>query len=241
MRKAIIIGASSGLGLEVARILLNDGWHIGVAARRSVLLLELQRQNPRQVEVETMDITADDAPQRLHSLIEKVGGMQLYFHASGIGKQNHQLDADIELATVETNALGFTRMVGEAYRYMAANGGGHIAVISSIAGTKGLGAAPSYSATKAFQNTYIQALEQQARMRRLDIVLTDIRPGFVATALLGDDCHYPMLMQPASVARSIVKAIYAKRHVAVIDRRWSLLTALWRRIPRWIWRRMKVG
>lgn len=241
MRKAIIIGASSGLGLEVARILLNDGWHIGVAARRSVLLLELQQQNPRQVDVETMDITADDAPQRLRSLIEKVGGMQLYFHASGIGKQNHQLDADIELATVETNALGFTRMVGEAYRYMAANGGGHIAVISSIAGTKGLGAAPSYSATKAFQNTYIQALEQQARMRRLDIVFTDIRPGFVATALLGDDCHYPMLMQPASVARSIVKAIYAKRHVAVIDRRWSLLTALWRRIPRWIWRRMKVG
>lgn len=240
MRKAVIIGASSGLGLEVAKILLNDGWRIGVAARRSALLLELQRQNPQCVEVETIDVTESDAAHRLRSLIDRLGGMDLFFHASGIGKQNPKLDEDTELATVETNATGFTRLVGEAYRYFATNGGGHIAVISSIAGTKGMGAAPSYSATKAFQNAYIQALDQLSRMRGLHISFTDIRPGFVATALLGDSSRYPMLMQPKPVARKIVKAVYTHRHVAVIDWRWSIVTALWRLIPRWMWRRMKV-
>lgn len=240
MKKAIIIGASSGLGLEVAKILLNDGWHIGVAARRSALLLELQHQNPQQVETEAIDVTADNAPQLLRSLIGHLGGMQLFFYASGIGKQNPALDADIELNTVQTNGLGFARMIGEAYRYMAENGGGQIAAITSIAGTKGLGAAPSYSATKAFQSTYIQALEQQTRMRGLNITFTDIRPGFVATALLGDECHYPMLMQPHPVARQIVRAVYAHRNVAVIDWRWRIVTTLWRCIPRWLWRRMRV-
>lgn len=241
MKHAVIIGASSGLGFEVARILLNDGWHIGVAARRSELLLGLRQMCPDRVTAETIDVTADDAPQRLRRLIERVGGMQLFFYASGIGRQNIGLEADTELATVSTNSLGFTRMVGEAYRYMAGCGGGHIAVISSIAGTKGLGVAPSYSATKAFQNTYIQALDQQARMRGLNIRFTDIRPGFVTTELLGDACRYPMLMQSEAVARIMVRAVYLKRRVIVIDWRWRILTALWRCIPDSIWRRMKVS
>ena len=123
---------------------------------------------------------------------------------------------------------------------MAEHGGGHIAAISSIAGTKGLGAAPSYSATKAFQNTYIQSLEQQARMRGLKIRFTDLRPGFVSTPLLGDNPKYPMLLNPEKVAKEIVKAINNRRHVWVIDWRWRIVTALWRRIPRPLWRHLPV-
>lgn len=240
MRKAVIIGASSGLGLEVAKILLNDGWHIGVAARRSALLNDLKRLCPDRVDVEVIDVTAEGAELQLRSLMQRMGSVQLFFYASGIGRQNHQLDSCIEMSTVTTNALGFARMVGEAYRYMAEHGG-QIAVISSIAGTKGLDAAPSYSATKAFQNTYIQALEQQAAIRHLDIAFTDIRPGFVDTALLGDGSHYPLLMQPDAVARSIVRAIYARRHILVIDWRWRIVTVLWRLVPACVWRRLRVG
>ena len=87
--------------------------------------------------------------------MQVVPGMDLFFYASGIGKQNRELKEDIELATLQTNGVGFTRMIGEAYRYFASHGGGHIAAITSIAGTKGLGPAPSYSATKAMQNVYL--------------------------------------------------------------------------------------
>ena len=177
---------------------------------------------------------------RLRNLIERLGGMDLFFYASGIGKQNRELQEDIELATMQTNAVGFTRMIGEAYRYFAERGEGHIAAITSIAGTKGLGPAPAYSATKAMQNVYLQSLEQQANARGLRICFTDIRPGFVDTALLSGDFHYPMMLRPEQVAKEIVSAINSNKHIRVIDWRYRLLTALWHLIPNFLWRRMKL-
>lgn len=240
MKRAVITGATSGIGMAVCRRLLAAGWHVGIAARRADILEEIKASAPGRVQAMAIDVTDDDAPQRLHELIGRLGGMDLYFHASGIGKQNMTLDMDVENATVATNAMGFTRMVGAAYNYFAVHGAGHIAVVSSIAGVKGLGPAPSYSATKAFQNTYIQALEQQARTRRLDIAFTDIRPGFVATPLLGDGKDYPMLMDVTTVARHIVRAIDRRSHVCIIDWRYKLLVALWRLVPAWLWRRVEI-
>lgn len=239
-KTAIIVGASSGIGREVAKLLLADGWRIGVAARREGPLMELKALAPESVEVMTIDVTNPDAGERLLSLIEQLGGMDLYFHASGIGKQNRTLEASIELQTVETNAVGFTRMIGTAYRFFAEKREGHIAAITSIAGTKGLGPAPAYSATKALQATYLQALEQQANQRGLNIRFTDIRPGFVDTALLNDNFPYPMLMRPEKVARDIVRSIYRHRHVRVIDWRYRILTFFWRLLPNWLWRRLKL-
>jgi len=240
VKKAIVIGASSGLGREVAILLLKQGYRLGIAARRKEALEQLREMCPDRIELQTLDVTSDDSVNAFHELIDRVGGMDLFFYASGVGKQNIELESEIELNTVRTNGMGFARMIGEAYRYMALNGGGHIAAISSIAGTKGLGAAPSYSATKAFQGCYLQSLEQQARIRGLKITFTDLRPGFVSTPLLGDDPGYPMLLDAKKVALEMVKAIDRKKHVWVIDWRWRIVTALWRRIPRCIWRRLKV-
>ena len=235
MSKAIIIGASSGIGHEVARLFIQRGWTVGVAARRIELLDSLGA-----AAVEQIDVTREDAPEKLMSLVNRLGGMDLFFYASGVGKQNRELTADIEQWTVETNGLGFTRMIGCAYRYFAQQGRGHIAAISSIAGTKGLGPAPAYSATKAYQATYLQALEQQANARKLNIRITDIRPGFVDTALLSGLPRYPMMLQPQQVAREIVSAIEHHDHISIIDWRYRILTALWRRVPRFIWRRLKL-
>ncbi len=228
------------MGLQVAKLFLERGWRLGVAARREERLMELKQLAPDRVEVQSLDVTATDAAMRLRELIDRLGGMDLFFYASGIGKQNRTLTPDIELNTVSTNGMGFTRMIGEAYRYFAEQGKGHIAAITSIAGTKGLGPAPSYSATKAFQQNYLQALEQQANARGLNIRFTDIRPGFVDTDLLKGDFRYPMMLRPENVARQIVHAIDAHRHVKVIDWRYALLTALWRRVPKFIWRKLKL-
>lgn len=240
MKRAIVIGASSGIGMEVAKLLLSDGWRIGIAARRTTLLQELKAKEPDMVEVETIDVNKAEAEDLLLSLIAVTGGMDLFFYASAIGHQNPTLESGIETSTVTTNALGFTRMIGVAYRYMANHGGGHIAAITSIAGTKGLGPAPSYSATKAFQTTYLQALEQQANSRKLNIRFTDLRPGFVDTDLLGSDPKYPLMLKKEDVAYEIVEAIHRGEHIRVIDWRWRIITACWRRIPRWIWRRLKL-
>lgn len=240
MKRAIVIGASSGIGREVSRLLLADGWTVGVAARREDRLLELKASSPDNVEVMRIDVTAADAGERLLELVKRLGGVSLFVYCSGVGWQNAGLEPAPELATVDVNVKGFTAMVGTMFNYMAANLGGDIAVISSVAGTKGLGVAPSYSASKVYQNTYIQALEQLSNMRRLHIRFTDIRPGFVDTDLLSGGGHYPMLMDKTVVAHHIVRAIYAHRHVCVIDWRYRVLVALWRAMPSWLWRKLNI-
>ena len=240
MKKAIIIGATSGMGLETAKLLHSKGWTIGAMGRREDRLNALANELKDRIFTKTVDITKEDAPLRLKDLIAEMEGVDLVFHVSGIGKQNLALEPETELATVATNAMGFTRMVTAAFNYFASRGTGHIAVLSSIAGTKGLGAAPSYSATKRFQNTYIQCLAQQAKMRGLKISFTDIRPGFVDTDLLSDGNSYPLLMQTNVVARRIVKALERKERKLVIDWRYAILVFFWCLIPDFIWERLPI-
>lgn len=235
IRRAIVMGASSGIGREIARLLIARGWRVGVAARRVELLETLGAAAARRI-----DVTDANAAAELEALIEQLGGMDLYVHVSGFGKRNPTLCPDIELPTVATNADGFTRLVGAAYRYFSEQGSGHIAAITSIAGTRGMGAAPAYSATKAMQTTYLEALAQHARMHGLSIRLTDIRPGFVDTDFLSG-AHYPLLMPVEKVARQAVRAIERGKSVRIIDWRWRLVTALWRCVSHALWRRMRVG
>lgn len=239
MKRAIIIGATSGIGEEVAKLLIQQGWHIGIAGRREEALEKLQATAPGQIVIQSLDVTDADAPTLLETLIRKLGGMDLFFLSSGIGSQNPELKPEIELNTARTNVEGFTRMVTAAFNHFKTQGGGHIAVISSIAGTKGLGIAPAYSATKRFQNTYIEALAQLSQMQHLNIHFTDIRPGFVATDLLKSG-KFPMLMQANQVAKSIVRALNRKKRVIVIDGRYRVVVFFWRMIPRWLWERLPI-
>ncbi len=239
MKKVIIIGATSGIGEEIAKIYIAQGWQVGIAGRREEALTVLAATAPAQVKTQVIDVTCADAPEQLQSLIEKLGGMDLFLLSSGIGSQNVKLEPEIELNTARTNVEGFIRMVTTAYRFFKEQGSGHLAVISSVAGTKGLGSAPAYSATKRFQNTYIDALAQLARMERLSIQFTDIRPGFVATALLKNR-KYPLLMRADSTAQHIVKALANKKRVAIIDTRYAILVFFWQLIPRWLWERLPI-
>ena len=240
MKKAIIIGATSGLGKEVAKQLLAAGWQLGIAGRREAELLTFQKQSPENVFIQPLDVTQSDAPEKLGQLIAKVGGMDLFFLASGIGVQNPDLETEQEIKTLETNVIGFTRMVTTAYRYFREQRSGHMAVISSVAGTRGIGVSASYSSSKRFQYTYIDSLEQLAHMQKLDIHFTDIRPGFVETAILNPDKSYPMLMTVEYAGKCIVKALERKKRIAIIDWRYSVLVFVMRSIPRCIWKRLSV-
>ena len=260
-KKAIVMGATSGIGMEVAKLLAAKGWQVGIAGRRIERLQALISQSGITC-YQQIDVTSPDAPAQLQELIDKLGGMDLYFHSSGIGWQNNTLDIEKELKTVETNGLGFTRMVDTAFNCFAAQSSTptnksklsvpeskkksnhayqnfRIACITSIAGTKGLGAAPAYSATKRFQNHYLECLSQQARMRHLPIAITDIRPGFVKTDLIAGS-SYPLQLKPEDVAKHIVSAIENGKEVKVIDWRYDILVFLWRLIPRWLWTRLRI-
>lgn len=241
-QRIVIIGASSGLGKEITSQFAQMGWTIGIAARRIDALKELQQQFPESiVATEQIDVTSADAGEKLLSLIKNVGGIDTLLLASGIGSQNPSLEIDIELNTVKTNTLGFTHIVDTAFNYFRNRSNdetpGQIAVISSIAGTMGLGIAPSYSATKRYQRHYIDALEQLAHFEKVNVKFTDIRPGFVDTPLLNNCRKFPMLMSVEYATPRIVKAILRRKRVSIIDWRWRIVVAFWHLFPRCIWRR----
>ena len=239
---AIVMGATSGIGYEVALALARQGWRVGVAGRREDILKNMVDETAGIVAYEVIDVTVPQATDALHRLIGKMGGMGLYFHSSGIGYQNTALDADKELRTIETNCLGMARLVGEAFRYFEQHteAEGQIAVISSIARTRGLGAAPAYSASKRFTSHYMESLCQLKRIKGLrHLHLTDIRPGFVRTPLI-EGSHFPMQLDARRVAAIIVAAIRRRQAVVTINWLYRLLVFFWQMIPRWLWVRMKV-
>ena len=235
------MGATSGIGMEIAKLCIAAGWRVGIAGRQAEPLEKLRMSAPSQVVAGCIDITRESSATELIRLVEKLGGMDIYCHVSGIGAQNPTLDPAVELRTMETNVMGFTRMITAAYNYFARQGSGHIAVITSIAGTKGLGTATAYSASKRMQNTYLDALSQLSHMRKLKIAFTDIRPGFVATDLLNKEHRYPMLMPLWPVARKAFRAIVRRRRRVIIDWKFSVLVFFWRLIPAGLWERMPVS
>lgn len=238
------MGATSGLGLRVAEAYASLGWRVGVAGRKEGPMKSLKEMFPSQIEWMRIDVTKPDASDKLIELISRLGGMDVYLHTAGIGYENPEVDIMKDVATVETNGVGFTRMVDTAYRFfrkMSEKGAkGQIAVISSVAGTKGIGKLASYSATKKYQQTYIQALEQLAYQEKAAISFTDIRPGWVRTPLLEANRLYPMTMDMDEAVPLIIKAIDKKSRIAVIDRRWAIAVFFWRLIPGRLWIKLPI-
>ena len=244
-KNVMIMGATSGIGLELAEQFAALGCDLALAGRRADALKaaaeKIHAKTGVRIETSVIDVCSETAPLELARLSARIGGIDIYIHSSGIGQENPELDPETELRIVRTNALGFVRCVDSAYTLLrSGRRGGQIAVLSSVACVRGLGAAPAYSATKAMQANYLEGLRQHIATKRLDITVTDIRPGFVDTPLLHGK-RYPLTMETPYAARRIVKAILGKKRVAWIDWRYGLLAFAWRLLPGALWERVPAG
>lgn len=236
MKRIVIMGATSGIGLAVAQKLAKKGHKVGVAGRKVNVLKDLKKEFPHLVEWEEIDITKDDAPEKLHKLIEKLGGMDTYFHVSGVFHNNPDLNLEQEMVTLQTNAVGFARMTSTAYNYFRENHRkGHIAAITSVAGTRGMGPIASYSSTKKFGQTYLEALQQLSHLQKVDIKFTDVRPGWIRTPLMEPDQQYPLTMSLGYAAPRILKSLGSCKNAYYVDWRWEALVRLCQLIPRCLW------
>ena len=241
MKRILIMGASSGIGMAVAEALASRGVRIGLAARHTASLKALKDKYPDFVEYESFDITHANAPQKMKELIGKMGGMDIYFHVAGIGYANPELDPHREAEVVATNASAFARMISAAYAYFRDNGlKGRIAAVTSVAGTNGIGSMAAYSASKKCAQTYLVAMEQLTHSEKADVTFTDIRPGWIRTPLLDPDKEYPMEMTLEYVVPQVIRAIVKHPRVAYIDCRWGAVCALWKMIPDAIWTRLNL-
>lgn len=238
MKKAIIIGASSGIGKELAKVLAENKYRVGITGRRGQLLAELKQQKPDSFIVKTFDIIdTGTLPQHLEELVKELGGLDLLVISSGTGDLNARLDFEIEKRTIDTNVSGFTCVAGWAFTYFEKQQAGHLVAISSIAGIRGSGIAPSYNATKAFQINYLEGLRQKASKLKLLITVTDIRPGFVNTAMAKGEGQF-WVASVEKAATQIFDAIRKRKKVVYVSKRWRLIAILLKLIPGSVYEKM---
>lgn len=233
---AIVVGASSGIGHALAKELAARGWRLGIAARREPLLRELAAGIPGGAPIACVDVTSiEQARERLEELIARLGGrVDLWVQSSGWGEPNPTLAADIELGTVDVNVRGWVNCVNVAVRAFERQGSGQLVGLSSIAGIRGAGVAPAYGASKAFESTYLEALRASLARRLPAVVITDVLPGWVDTAMAKSPERF-WVAPVDKAARQIADAIERRERRAYVTRRWRFVAWVLRLLPDWAW------
>lgn len=227
----IIFGATSGIGKALYENYATEDNHIGIVGRRTYLLNELQRQHPAGTLTCTADITKlDETELAIRSLCQGLGNIDLAIICSGTGELNPSLDYTLERPAIETNVMGWTFVLDAFYRLFEQQGHGHLVAITSAGGLRGEPVAPAYSATKAYQINYMEALRKKAYKAGGAIAVTDIRPGLVDTAMAKDEGLF-WVMPVEKVANQISTAIRRKRSKAYVTKRWHILAIINKFLP----------
>lgn len=238
VKNAVVIGASSGIGKELAKILASNGYNVGLVARRLNLLTELAKELPPPVFVKAIDVSKPvEAMLLLRELIAEMNGVDLFVVSAGVGFINQDLDWEREQETIAVNVSGFTAAVNVAVEHLRARGAGHIVGISSVAALRGHGDAPAYNASKAFMSNYMQGLRQKFSKLNLPIVVTDVQPGFVNTAMAKGDGLF-WVAPPEKAARQIFDAIRQRKKQVYVTKRWRIIACFLKAIPDWLYHRL---
>ena len=207
-QKIIIIGSTSGIGRELARLYASNGFRVGITGRRMNLLLSLQEEFPQNIFIECFDVTGKENIPHFQSLIEKLDGLDILIYNSGYGEPSKDLDWEIENKTTAINVNGFVEIICYGFNYFINQGYGQIACTSSVASVRGNSMAPAYSAGKAFESTYMEGLYLKAKRLQKNIAVTDIQPGFVDTHLAKGEGKFwvaPVKKAAAQIYRAIQK------------------------------------
>lgn len=236
MKKAIVIGASSGIGPALAIELSKSGYQVGITGRRKIELEALKSLKPESFHISAFDATSTNSSATLESLVTKLGGLDLLVISSGTGELNPTLDFKLEKPSISLNVKAFTRITDWAFNHFKAEGNGHITAITSIAGLRGGRHAPAYNASKAYQINYLEGLRQKTVAEKLNIAITDIRPGFVDTAMAKGEGQF-WVASPEKAAHQIMNFIRRKKDVGYVTKRWIIFAWLLKILPRSIYKR----
>lgn len=238
MKKIIIVGATSGIGRCLAEMYTEIDSRIGLIGRRGEKLNDIYQVNPDRYICKKCDILNTKASELcLNELANELGGIDIIIVCAGTGELNDSLDYKLEESTILTNILGWTCVIDWSFRYFQNQGHGHLINISSVGGLRGSGVAPAYNASKSYQINYMEGMRQKATKLKLPIHTTDIRPGFVDTAMAkGEGIFWKASLEKA--CRQIVVAIDREKKIAYITKRWRFIAFILKHLPAYIYCKM---
>ena len=239
MKNAIVFGATSGIGKSLTEILIKEGYRVAITGRRLPLLEALKKEFPNQIVIKQNDIQdVQDVERIFGEIVSEFGTVDLVIQSSGVGFVNPKLEWSKEEESIQTNVLGVTKLYTLAYNLFKKQQFGHLVGITSIASLRGNRAAPVYFASKAYQKAYLESLYIKTKsIKSKAVFITEIRPGFVATAMaLGEAVFWMVPLEKA--ANQIYDAIKSKKRVAYISKRWKLVAWGLKLSPAWFLKKM---
>ena len=242
---ALVTGASSGLGAEMARQLGRSGWRVGLTARREAEL-EAVARSIREAGGTAFVAPADIAdPAALRAAIaavaEALGPVDLLVANAGVGISMVGQDFSAEAfdRMIGVNLSGVGHAIEAVLPGMLRKGAGQIVGISSLAGFRGLPGSSGYSATKAALSALLEGL--RADLARSGIVVTTVHPGFVRTPMTaGSSKLMPLAIDVEPAARIILRGIASRRSRVDFPWRMAALLGLVRLLPDRLYDRMTV-
>lgn len=244
--KAIVVGASSGIGAALVHELAKNGYRVAALARREAELEALCRdvnQTTGRDSVLTYvhDVTdTDTVPALFAEITHALGGLDLIIYVAGVqpavAPNEYNFEKDRQM--IQVNLLGAMAWLNEAAMRFERGRAGHIAAISSIAGDRGRRAFPGYHTSKGALNIYLESLRNRLTVR--GVTVTTLKLGFVKTRLLENAPKTFWVITPAEAARQILQAIHQRRQVVYIPRRWQLMGLVIRAMPSVIFRRLNI-
>jgi len=230
MKKAIVIGASSGIGRALAKVLGEDGYQLGLAARRLELLEELAAELPGRSCLRVLDLERPEPARRaLEEMIAEMGGVDLIVVSSGVVTRGGAWED--EMRVVQVNVAGFAAVAALALGYFLGRGRGHLVGLSSVSAVRAAGVSPAYSASKAFVSRYLEGLRVRADKRGVDVQVTDVKPGFVDTPMTEGRSGLFWVAPVDVAARQIFAAIRRRKRHVYVTRRWRLMAWLMKAMP----------
>lgn len=244
IKRAIVIGATSGMGRQVAKILSKKNYIVGAAGRRVELLKSLKEEtdnelSPRlqptgKIITKQIDVTKhEECRKKIMELIEELGGLDLIVITIGGWTNKAENSWEYNKQLIEVDTIGFFIAADVAVEYFKAQGHGHIAGISSIDGIRGNALCPVYSAVKAFISTYLEGIRNYMIQNKIPITVTDIIPGWVNNETFQFD-QIPntyWVSTTNKAAQQIVEAIEKKQKRAYITKRWIIIAKLLEWLP----------
>lgn len=241
-KKIIVVGASSGIGKELATLLLEQGNTVTLVARRDKELKAIAAPfDKTKTLIIKHDVTNfDQADSLFQKAVKSMKGLDEIYYASGImyNIKPDEFDVEKDIAMLNTNLLGCVAWLNPAASLFQKQKSGKIIGISSIAGDRGRRGNPVYNTSKAGMNTYLEALRN--RLGVLGVQVLTVKPGFIDTVMTQGMKGVFWLISAKEAATIIVKAADSGKECIYVPARWGLVGLIIRSIPSFLFKRLSI-
>lgn len=242
LKRAIVIGASSGMGAALVRRLVGEGYRVAAVARRADMLQQVAEplnRGEQRVWTYAHDVCdTSSAPDLFRDIVATLDGLDVVVYSSGVMPviREDEFDAEIDRKIVEVNVIGAMSWLNLAASRFQVQRGGMIVGIGSVAGERGRRGNPAYCASKAALHTYLESLRN--RLSRFGVHVLTVKPGPVRTPMTAHVEKMPLMISAEEAADQIFSAMARRVDTAFVPLPWVLIMSVVRAIPSIVFRRM---